>query len=154
MGDRTRGGGWGGGEGGTSLGLPIGCLPTGTNPVRARIPVFLWTDAVVRGVEMTAEDGVVNGPLTTNLKFIFNLASNALVNQHADINRTIGMLQDENLLECTVVSDHFLTPSARFADVLLPCDSSLEREDIGFPWSGENYIVFGNKAIMASPPSR
>src|SRR6185369_2149504 len=47
------GGGWGGGEGGTGLGLPITSLPTGTNPVRSKIPVFLWTDAVVRGTEMT-----------------------------------------------------------------------------------------------------
>jgi anaerobic dimethyl sulfoxide reductase subunit A len=144
------GGGWGGGEGGTGLALSIASLPTGTNPVSARIPVFLWTDAVVRGTQMTADDGVVNGPLKTNIKFIFNLASNMLVNQHADVNRTVRILQDDDLLEFIVVSDHFMTPSARFADVVLPSDSSLEREDIGFPWSGENYIVFGNKAI--DPP--
>lgn len=144
------GGGWGGGEGGTSLAIPISSLPTGANPVRTKIPVFLWTDAVVRGTEMTAEDGLVNGPLKTNIKFIFNLASNVLINQHADVNRTARIVSDEKLLEFMVVSDHFMTPSARYADLVLPCDSSLEREDIGFPWSGENYIVFGNKAV--DPP--
>ncbi len=143
------GGGWGGGEGGTTLALPIGSLPTGANPVKAKIPVFLWTDAVVRGTEMGEDDGVKNGPLKSNIKFIFNLASNALLNQHADINRTAAILRDESLVECIVVSDHFLTPSARFADILLPCDSSLERSDIGFPWSGQKYIIFGNKAVDA-----
>jgi anaerobic dimethyl sulfoxide reductase subunit A len=144
------GGGWGGGEGGRSLDLGVGSLPAGDNPVKARIPVFLWTDAVVRGTAMTADDGVQNGPLASNIKFIFNLASNTLVNQHADINRTREILRDESLVECIVVSDHFMTPSARFADLLLPADQSLERNDIGFPWSGEKYIVFGNRAV--DPP--
>ncbi len=144
------GGGWGGGEGGTLLGLPFGYLPTGVNPVKARIPVFAWTDAVARGTEMTAGDGVVNGPLQSSIKFIFNLASNTLVNQHADVNRTVNLLRDESLVEFIVASEQVMTPSAKFADVVLPSDHSLERNDIGFPWSGQNYIVFGNKAV--EPP--
>jgi len=144
------GGGWGGGEGVRRLEIPIGGLPTGVNPVKAAIPVFLWTDAIVRGTEMTGEDGVKNGPLPSNIKFIFNLGSNILVNQHADVNRTVGILRDETLVEFIVLSDHFLTPSARFADIVLPADHSLERSDIGVPWSGERYIVFGNKAV--EPP--
>lgn len=144
------GGGWGGGEGSRNLGLRIGHLPAGENKVKAVIPSFLWTDAVVRGTEMTGEDGVKHGPLTSNIKFIFNLAGNTLVNQHADINRTAAILRDESKVECIVVSDHFLTPSARFADLLLPADNSLERCDIGTPWTGEKYIVFGNKVL--EPP--
>ncbi len=144
------GGGWGGGEGVRRLQIPIDGLPTGTNPVKARIPVFLWTDAIVRGIEMTTDDGVKDGPLPSNIKFIFNLGSNILLNQHADVNRTARILRDEGLVEFIVVSDQFLTPSARFADILLPADNSLEREDIGVPWSGERYIVFGNKAV--EPP--
>lgn len=146
------GGGWGGGEGATSLVLPFGYLPTGTNPVKARIPVFNWTQAVARGTEMTSADGLQNGPLRSNTKFIFNLASNVLVNQHADVNRTIELLKDEKLVEFIVASDQMMTPSAKFADIVLPSDHSLERNDIGFPWSGQNYIVFGNKAV--EPPGQ
>lgn len=144
------GGGWGGGEGATRLALPFGYLPTGTNPVRTRIPVFAWTQAVAQGTEMTAADGLQNGPLRSNIKFIFNLASNTLVNQHADVNRTIELLKNDNLVEFIVASDQVMTPSAKFADLVLPSDHSLERNDIGFPWSGQNYIVFGNKAV--DPP--
>ena len=144
------GGGWGGGEGSRNLGLGVGTLPVGSNPVKARIPVFLWTDAVVRGTEMTADDGVKDGPLPGNIKFIFNLSSNTLVNQHADINKTARILRDESLVQCIVVSDHFMTPSARFGDIVLPGDNSLERNDLGFPWSGEKYVVFGNKVV--EPP--
>ncbi len=146
----VRGGGWGGAEGVRRLGIPIGGLPTGINPVKASIPVFLWTDAIVRGTGMTAEDGVKNGPLLSNIKFIFNVAGNTLVNQHADVNRTVRILQDERLVEFIVASDQFLTPSARFADLVLPADHSVERADIGVPWSGERYIVFGDKAV--EPP--
>jgi anaerobic dimethyl sulfoxide reductase subunit A len=144
------GGGWGGGEGATQLALPFGYLPTGTNPVKARIPVFAWTQAVAHGIEMTATDGLQHGPLHSNIKFIFNLASNTLVNQHADINRTTALLKNESLVDFIVTSDQVMTPSARFSDLVLPSDHSLERNDIGFPWSGQNYIVFGNKAV--DPP--
>jgi anaerobic dimethyl sulfoxide reductase subunit A len=99
---------------------------------------------------MTAADGVENGPMASNIKFLFNLGSNALLNQHADVNRTARILADESLVEFIVVSDQFLTPSARFADLVLPADHSLERADIGVPWSGERYIVFSNKVV--EPP--
>ncbi|CAH2715121.1 Dimethyl sulfoxide reductase DmsA [Neobacillus rhizosphaerae] len=144
------GGGWGGGEGGRKLGLDVGELPTGDNPVETQISVFMWTDAVVRGTEMTEKDGVQNGPLKSNLKFMWNLGSNTLVNQHADINKTIKILEDESKLEYIVVSDQFMTPSAKYADILLPSDHAFERYDFGFPWTGEEYILFGNKAV--EPP--
>lgn len=144
------GGGWGGGEGSRRVGLPIGGVPVGTNAIKASIPVFLWTDAIVRGTSMTANDGVKDGPLPNNIKFIFNLASNVLLNQHADINRTAKILADESYCEFIVASDHFMTPSARFADLVLPGDHSLERNDLGVPWTGDKYFIFGNK--VSEPP--
>ncbi|SDF02960.1 DMSO/selenate family reductase complex A subunit [Sporomusa acidovorans] len=144
------GGGSGTGEGGRKNSLKIKTtLPVGTNPVKASIPVFLWTDAVVRGTEMTAADGVKNGPLTSNIKFIWNMASNTLINQHSDINKTIKILQDENLIQFIVASDHFITPSLKFADVILPSDHAFERDDLGYPWSGDQYVVLGSKAVEA-----
>jgi anaerobic dimethyl sulfoxide reductase subunit A len=110
----------------------------------------MWTAAVVRGTEMTEKDGVKNGPLQSNLKFMWNLGSNTLVNQHADINKTIKILKDESKLEYIVVSEQFMSASAKYADILLPSDHAFERYDFGFPWTGEDYILFGNKAV--EPP--
>ena len=66
---------------------------------------------------------------------IFNIAGNTLLNQHADINRTKEILSAESLVEFIVVSDVFMTASARYADLLLPCTSFLEEENITLPWS-------------------
>ena len=42
-------------EGNSSL--PAVYLPIGKNPVKATIPVFMWTDAIVRGKDMTDKIG-------------------------------------------------------------------------------------------------
>jgi anaerobic dimethyl sulfoxide reductase subunit A len=145
------GGGWGGGQSNRRNTLGVASsLPTGPNRVQAKIPVYRWTDALVRARDLTAADGIQGGPLSTDIKFIWNLAGNALVNQHGDINRTVELLRDETLARCIVVSDHFLTPSARFADVVLPADHSFERCDITPPWLGDTYLVLGQKAV--EPP--
>ncbi|MFK9092946.1 DMSO/selenate family reductase complex A subunit [Bacillus salipaludis] len=118
------------------------------NPVKASIPCFLWTLAVEKGTEMTAADGLVGTErLTTNIKCIFNMAGNMLINQHADINKTVKLLEDESKVEFIVVSDLFMTPSAKFADILLPGTTFFERYDIGVPWCFGDYVVFGDKTI-------
>jgi anaerobic dimethyl sulfoxide reductase subunit A len=118
------------------------------NPVKASIPCFLWTDAVERGTELTAEDGLQGvDKLDSNIKMIFNIAGNMLVNQHSDINKTTKMLEDESKVEFIVVSDIFMTPSAKYADILLPGTTFFERWDIGVPWCYGDYAVFGGKAV-------
>lgn len=118
------------------------------NPVKASIPCFLWTKAVEMGTEMTAEDGLEGTDrLKTNIKLIFNMAGNMLINQHADINKTHKMLKDESKVEFIVVSDIFMTPSAKYADILLPGTTFFERYDIGVPWCFGDYVVFGDKTI-------
>ena len=52
---------------------------------------------------MGAADGVIGLPegwdtLPYNIKFIYNVGGNALLNQHGSINRTIEILQDESLV--------------------------------------------------------
>ena len=145
------GGGWGGGQSNRRNTVPVEVtIPPGENPVKATIPVYLWTEALARGTAMTEADGLKDGPLASGIKFIWNLAGNALVNQHGDINRTVRLLQDEGLAEFILASDQFLTPSARFADLVLPADHSFERCDLAEPWLGDTYLVLGSKAV--EPP--
>ncbi|MBE3580222.1 MAG: molybdopterin-dependent oxidoreductase [Thermoanaerobacteraceae bacterium] len=144
-----RSGGFAGAMGypGYGRGPKIGSVSL-KNPVQASIPCFLWTEAAVRGVEMGPADGVQGvDRLPTNIKLIFNLAGNALINQHADVNRTAEILRDEKKVEFIVVSEQFMTPSARFADILLPVNTWMERNDICTPWGWGDYVLFMNKAI-------
>lgn len=145
-------GGWASGAGYVSL-VKTTAVPKGDNPLGGlTIPCFLWTDAVVRGTEMGAKDGVKGLPegqetLPTNIKAMFNLAGNTLINQHSDCNRTAEILEDESLLELIVVSDIFMTPSAKFADILLPSNSFMERWDIGTTWAPSQQAILSQKCI-------
>jgi len=49
------------------------------------------------------------------------------------------------------VVDHFVTPTARHADVVLPATTFWERHDMHVPWSGAgHYAIFMPKVI--DPP--
>ena len=123
-------------------------LPMPKNPYPYRIPVFLWTDAILRGTEMGAADGVRGGehPLS-NIKMILNLAGNTLINQHGDINRTKAILEDESKCEFIVCSDLFMTASAKFADILLPGISMFECDNLTNPWQYGEFLGCCNKVI-------
>lgn len=138
-------GGW---AGGLALQAPDGgplwnVFPTGDNPIRTSIPTFLWTEAVVRGTAMTAAHGVRGADRLDNpIKLIYAVASNVLINQHANINRTAGILRDEHLVEFVIVQDNFLTPSARFADLVLPACTQFET------WGAEDGWKYGDEVLL------
>jgi len=138
-------GGW---AGGMALQAPDGgplwiVFPPGHNPVNASIPSFLWSEAVLRGKGMGPEDGVVGvDRLDNNIKLIYAVASNCLVNQHANINRTAGILRDEERLEFLVVQDNFLTSTGRFADILLPACTQFET------WGVEDGWKYGDEVLL------
>lgn len=145
-------GGWAAGTGYQARRPVVSSVPRG-NPNPARISVFTWPDAILHGAGMGSELGVRGVPaLRSNIKMIFNLGGNCLVNQHTDSQGTAALLKDESLVERIVVSEHFMTPSAAFADWVLPSDGMWEREDIVKPWDWGDYLLFMNKA--ADPPGQ
>jgi anaerobic dimethyl sulfoxide reductase subunit A len=153
-------GGW---ASGLALQAPDGgpfwnVFPTGANPVGASIPAFLWTEAVLRGPELGREHGVIfdNGDggaddgsgdrrLTSSIKLIWAVATNALINQHANVNRTARILADDSLVEFVAVQDNFLTPTARFADVVLPACTQFET------WGLEDGWKYGDEVLLMPP---
>ena len=118
-------------------------FPTGENPVKASIPVFLWSEAVLHGKGMGAEHGVIGTDrLDTDIKLIYAIASNCLVNQHANINRSVAILRDESKVEFLVVQDQFLTSTARYADVVLPACTQFET------WGVEDGWKYGEEVLL------
>lgn len=142
--------------------LPMAAFPVRSNPVRPLLPFFRWTDAIVSGRGMGCHDGVRDGRdrnsnanvahdivLGSNIKFIWNYASNALVNQHGDINRTLEILADESLCEMIVAIDNQMSVSARYADIVLPDATTAEQIDLAVQGSAGNlgYTILVDKAI-------
>ena len=124
-------------------------FPEPKNPFPGQIPVFLWTKAIEHATEMDFLTDGVKGVdrLPCNLKMLFSLAGNTLINQHSDIRDTERILKDTSKCEFIVVSDIFMTPSARYADVLLPAPSVFETSNLTAPWRGSNFFLCNNQVI-------
>lgn len=127
-------------------------LPTGKNPVKTSIPFFLWTDAITRGAEMTARRDGVRGrdQLKVPIKFMWNYAGNVLINQHSDTARSDRILRDTTKCEFILVVDNQMTPSARYADILLPDVMAQENHDFasdGYASGTGSFLVALQRAV-------
>lgn len=130
-------GGWASGAGQCQA-MNYPSLPSVENPVKKMIPSFMWTDAIMNG----------------EIKMMLNLAGNILINQHSDINRTKKILEDESMCELIVCSDLFMTPSAMYADILLPGTSMFEGDNIVKPWNQGDFIGASNQVVKPVGESR
>lgn len=148
-------GGWGSGAGYCHATFLDPKLPKVKNPISAEIPCYAWTRALEAPETMTPQEGLHGAErLPSGIKMLLNLAGNALINQHGDINHTKALLSDESKCEFILCSDLFLTPSAKFADILLPGVSLLECENLTSPWGQGNFLGFCNQVVEPIGESR
>ena len=104
------------------------------NPTSARIHQVKVADAIFRGK---------GGGYPCDPKMAYIVASNFL-NSRPDTNQGIASFKK---LEFIVVQDQRLTPTAKFADILLPVTTCMEREDINTSWIGSPYYIYMQQAI-------
>jgi anaerobic dimethyl sulfoxide reductase subunit A len=76
-------------------------------------------------------------------KMAYVVASNFLVSR-PNVNAGIEAFKK---LEFIVMHEQRMTPTAKFADILLPVNTFMERNDITVPWLGSPYYLYHNKAI-------
>ncbi len=109
-------------------------LRGGTNPNSARIHKSKLYDAILKGRA---------GSYPADIKMVYIVTSN-LINQSQNTRKGVNALK---ALDFIVVHEQFMTPTAKFADVLLPVNTFMERSDIAPPWLGSPYYIYLNKAI-------
>ena len=80
------------------------------------------------------------------LKSLFVFCTNP-VSQAPETNKIVKGLQREDLF--TVVAEHFLTDTAKYADIVLPAAMAGEAEDMMWSW-GHFYFTYNQKAV--DPP--
>lgn len=103
-------------------------------PSSARIHRAKLYDAILRGK---------SGGYPCDPKLAYIVTSNYL-NSHPNTNKGIAAFQN---LEFIVIHEQRMTPTAKFADILLPVNTFMEREDMIPPWLGAPYYLYQNQAI-------
>lgn len=141
-------GGWAAGYGGCANRKFAAGPEMPENPVQEKISIMNWVQAADDSSKVTPADGLTGGDkLKSNIRILFSLAGNYLANQNPDLNQAVKVLEDESKIEFIVVSDLYMTPSARYADVLLPETSFMERWNIGESWGTGSYLILSEKLI-------
>ena len=80
------------------------------------------------------------------IKSLFVFCTNP-VSQSPETNKIVQGLQREDLF--TVVAEHFITDTAKYADIILPSAMAGEAEDMMWSW-GTFYLTYNEKAV--DPP--
>jgi anaerobic dimethyl sulfoxide reductase subunit A len=113
----------------------IKSFPAGTNPLGARVATPLLADLLARGRA---------GGYPADIKMIYS-AGGDLFNQCPNANKMAASLDGVAFI---VAQDHFLTPTARHADIVLPATTFWERNDVHTPWAGAgHYAIYMKQAI-------
>ena len=127
--------------------LPGPSLPQGTNKVRGFIPVARIADMLLNpGTEFRYNGGVHTYP---DIKLIYWAGGNPF-HHHQDLARLARAWQKP---ETIIVNEPYWTATAKFADIVLPVTTTLERNDIGYG-SHEGVVVAMRKVVPPAGEAR
>jgi anaerobic dimethyl sulfoxide reductase subunit A len=118
----------------------VGRLSVPGRATQPSIPSVRLPDAILQGT---------GGGYPTDIHALYALGSNVL-NQGGDIRKNIAAFQK---LDFAVTHSIFMTPTAKYCDVVFPAATAFEKEDIGIPWSG-NYLLYKPRVVPPAGQAR
>jgi anaerobic dimethyl sulfoxide reductase subunit A len=132
-----------------TYGFDVG-FPVGKNPLESGAPPATELDNTLhdRYKVNTPKiwDAILKGKAggyPADFKLLYLLCGNSL-NQLLNTNKGVEALKK---LEFIIIHEQVMTPTAKFADILLPVNTHLERNDVFAPVSAGPYFIYSNKAI-------
>ena len=118
--------------------IPVDSLPRGPCKPVGRVNSTTWAT------------NLLEDELDPPMKMAYIVAAN-LINRTPDTRRNIQALKK---LDFIVVQDPYLTPTARFADMVLPICTDLERSDLLFSWGHDSHLFFSQQSVDKVGESR
>lgn len=123
-------------------------LPQGMNAVKTPIPVARITDMLENpGGQYDFDGKVCTYP---DIRLIYWAGGNPF-HHHQDLNRFTRAWRSKP--ETIVVNEQYWTPAAKFADIVLPANTMLERDDIGSS-NRDRHMIAMKRAIDPVAESR
>ena len=105
-------------------GIPRPTLPLGGNPVMERVPVGCVTDMLLKpGCEIDYNGRTIRFP---DIKLVYSVGGNPF-HHNTNLNRFLRAWQRPDTV---IVHEPWWNPAAKFADIVLPATTTLERNDI------------------------
>lgn len=130
-----------GGIGNPPARMPLPRLMTGANPVKTYIPVARFTDMLLHpGATIDFNGQRLTYP---DIRLVYWCGGNPF-HKSQDLNRLLRAWQKP---ETIIIHEPWWTPAARRADIVLPCTTTLERNDIGA--SGRDCFYFAMQQAIA-----
>ncbi len=127
----------------------VGRIPVPPSGGFPSVPISRWPDAILSGVRAAGGDTGTRSGRETPIRAAYSAGGNFL-NQGAQTKKAREALER---LEFIVCHDFFLTPTARWSDVVLPAATALEKTDIGIPWLG-SYLLYKRAATKPRGQAR
>lgn len=118
--------------------ISVDRLPPGPHEPARRVFVGSWARAIL-------ED-----QLRPPIEMVYIVGSN-LINRSPDVRANARALSQADYV---VVHEPFLTPTARYADVVLPICTDLERSDLVTSWGHDLHLMFSRQAVSPAGEAR
>ncbi|MGF1692406.1 molybdopterin-dependent oxidoreductase [Photobacterium kagoshimensis] len=122
--------------------LPMG-LSQGKNPVSATCPASRISEMLMNPGKKFTRDGIEYS--YPDIKMVYNAGNNLLSHQQ-DTNELIAALNHK--VEIFVCQDPWWCASSRYADIVLPATSTLERDDLSSGGTYSNDKIYAMRQVI------